>query len=334
MNTELPNHDGFKSRQIALRLPLLHDVIAGKTLTGIARERGQLSHEIDNLFGQLILWLRLYCDPYFPTQHPEAVAVRPGVGLPRLVREHAGLYLALADRHARMVALSQHINTLDETERNGIDITAGAMFPPYLRAQFVSKQIATLGNLLQKTEVDLRRAEFDDNDIVNIKKMLAQYGLALTPVPPTWITDNETREVPIEALNLTVRTLNCLRADDIRTANQLAKMNDADLLKLPNLGRKAITEIRDKLASYETQRTDPVLPSRITDDEITGTPIESLNLTARTLKCLRSEGICTASHLAKLSVADLLKIPNLGKKAIMEIRNKLASCGAQGAKPA
>jgi hypothetical protein len=254
-NTKIPSRDRFRSRQIALRMPLMHDVIAGKTLTGIARERGQPLHEIDNLFGQLIEWLRICCDPYFPVQHPAAVAVRPGIGLPQLVREHASLYLALADQHARMAALSKIMTTLSETQRDRIDITAGDMFPPYLQTQFASKQIATLGALLGKSATDLRQEKFNDTDISNIDKMLRRYGLELAPILPSWHANAETTATPIEVLNLTLRAINCLRSEGISTVGQVAGMSDTDLLNVPNLGRKSIMEIRQNLVSFGPQFT-------------------------------------------------------------------------------
>jgi len=130
----------FKAEKIALRLPIMHDVIAGKTLVAIARKRGVPVSEIDNLFGQFMIWLQMYCDPYFAVQHRAAVAVRPGVGLPRLVREHATLYLDLAARHARMVSLSKRLPELDDAQLRTMDITSEDMFPPYLKAEFASKK--------------------------------------------------------------------------------------------------------------------------------------------------------------------------------------------------
>jgi DNA-directed RNA polymerase alpha subunit len=48
----------------------------------------------------------------------------------------------------------------------------------------------------------------------------------------------------IAALPLNVRTLNCLRAEGIETLEQLSMMSPTDLLKVPNLGRTSVAEIR------------------------------------------------------------------------------------------
>jgi DNA-directed RNA polymerase alpha subunit len=52
---------------------------------------------------------------------------------------------------------------------------------------------------------------------------------------------------PIETLEFTVRTDNCLKAEGIYTVGDLAGTTKGDLLKCPNLGRKSLREIKDAL---------------------------------------------------------------------------------------
>jgi DNA-directed RNA polymerase alpha subunit len=51
----------------------------------------------------------------------------------------------------------------------------------------------------------------------------------------------------IEELDLTVRSLNCLSAENIKTIAQLIAKTENELLKTPNLGRKSLKEINDEL---------------------------------------------------------------------------------------
>jgi DNA-directed RNA polymerase alpha subunit len=51
----------------------------------------------------------------------------------------------------------------------------------------------------------------------------------------------------IDELELTVRSENCLRAENILTIGQLVTKTENDLLKTPNLGRKSLKEIKDEL---------------------------------------------------------------------------------------
>ena len=51
----------------------------------------------------------------------------------------------------------------------------------------------------------------------------------------------------IEALGLTVRSEHCLKAEEIYTVTQLLGCTEQRLLKTPNLGRKSLKEIIERL---------------------------------------------------------------------------------------
>ena len=53
----------------------------------------------------------------------------------------------------------------------------------------------------------------------------------------------------IEELELTVRSTNCLKAENIFLIGDLIQRSEMDLLKTPNLGKKSLNEIKDELAS-------------------------------------------------------------------------------------
>ncbi|MCW5197505.1 DNA-directed RNA polymerase subunit alpha [Buchnera aphidicola] len=54
---------------------------------------------------------------------------------------------------------------------------------------------------------------------------------------------------PVDDLELTVRSANCLKAESIHYIGDLIQKNEVDLLKTPNLGKKSLTEIKDILAA-------------------------------------------------------------------------------------
>lgn len=54
---------------------------------------------------------------------------------------------------------------------------------------------------------------------------------------------------PVDDLELTVRSANCLKAESIHYIGDLAQCTEVELLKTPNLGKKSLTEIKDVLAS-------------------------------------------------------------------------------------
>jgi DNA-directed RNA polymerase subunit alpha len=55
---------------------------------------------------------------------------------------------------------------------------------------------------------------------------------------------------PVDDLELTVRSANCLKAENIYYIGDLVQKPESELLKTPNLGKKSLTEIKDVLAAH------------------------------------------------------------------------------------
>lgn len=55
--------------------------------------------------------------------------------------------------------------------------------------------------------------------------------------------------LPVDDLELTVRSANCLKAENIFLIGDLVQRSENQLLKTPNLGRKSLTEIKEVLAN-------------------------------------------------------------------------------------
>ena len=55
----------------------------------------------------------------------------------------------------------------------------------------------------------------------------------------------------IDDLGLTVRSANCLKAENIYNVKDLIQRTEAELLKTPNLGKKSLTEIKELLESKQ-----------------------------------------------------------------------------------
>ena len=54
----------------------------------------------------------------------------------------------------------------------------------------------------------------------------------------------------VDDLELTVRSANCLKAENIHFIGDLVQKTEVELLKTPNLGKKSLTEIKDVLAQH------------------------------------------------------------------------------------
>lgn len=55
---------------------------------------------------------------------------------------------------------------------------------------------------------------------------------------------------PVDDLELTVRSANCLKAEDVYYIGDLVQRSETELLKTPNLGKKSLTEIKNVLAKH------------------------------------------------------------------------------------
>lgn len=55
---------------------------------------------------------------------------------------------------------------------------------------------------------------------------------------------------PVDDLELTVRSANCLKAENLFYIGDLVQRTETELLKTPNLGKKSLTEIKDVLAQH------------------------------------------------------------------------------------
>lgn len=58
-------------------------------------------------------------------------------------------------------------------------------------------------------------------------------------------------EMTIEELDLSVRSYNCLKRAGINTVEELTDKSEADMMKVRNLGRKSLEEVKNKLTALE-----------------------------------------------------------------------------------
>lgn len=87
-------------------------------------------------------------------------------------------------------------------------------------------------------------AQLDDSQIeaINQGSGVARSGASAAAFDPILLR-------PVDELELTVRSANCLKAENIYYIGDLIQRTDNELLKTPNLGRKSLNEIKEVLAS-------------------------------------------------------------------------------------
>lgn len=83
----------------------------------------------------------------------------------------------------------------------------------------------------------------------------AAEGIEIGPSPQE--TENlAAYGMPIEDLNFSVRSYNCLKRQEIHTVGELAECTESDLLDIRNFGQKSINEVKIKLANLDLTLKD------------------------------------------------------------------------------
>ena len=58
---------------------------------------------------------------------------------------------------------------------------------------------------------------------------------------------------PIDDLELTVRSANCLKAENVYYIGDLVQRTEMELMKTPNLGKKSLNEIKEALKAHDLE---------------------------------------------------------------------------------
>lgn len=92
------------------------------------------------------------------------------------------------------------------------------------------------------------QANWSDN-VVNVETIAIEDN-TVDPTNPVLLRS-------IDDLELLVRARNCLLADNIQYIGELVQRTEADLLKISNLGKRGLTDIKEGLARYDLTLKQP-----------------------------------------------------------------------------
>ena len=81
--------------------------------------------------------------------------------------------------------------------------------------------------------------------------------------------------------------------------------------------------LEEKFANIDLEK-DPVAPKEETFDNLS---IEDLDLSVRSYNCLKRAGIANVLELTQKSELEMMKVRNLGKKSLKEVKDKLEGKG-------
>ena len=149
-----------------------------------------------------------------------------------------------------------HLPTRDESE-----ISIDASFCPVRRYVYEVES----ARVEQRTDLDRLILEIETNGAISPDEALMRAADALADQMSNLVDKEDIPErastpaapplpdpvlmQPVEDLELTVRSANCLKAEEIFYIGDLVQRTEVELLKTPNLGKKSLTEIKDVLAT-------------------------------------------------------------------------------------
>jgi DNA-directed RNA polymerase subunit alpha len=133
----------------------------------------------------------------------------------------------------------------DESTKSIGRIVLDASFSPVKRVSYTVES----ARVEQRTDLDKLVVEIETNGAISAEdavrasaKILVEQLAVFTQFDPILLR-------PVDELELTVRSANCLKAENIYYIGDLIQRTENELLKTPNLGRKSLNEIKEVLAS-------------------------------------------------------------------------------------
>ena len=139
-------------------------------------------------------------------------------------------------------------------------ILLDASFSPVRRVSYAVES----ARVEQRTDLDKLVLDIETNGVVEpeqavrfaasvlVEQLSVFADLKGTDVPATERSSPQVDPIllrPVDDLELTVRSANCLKAENIYYIGDLIQRTETELLKTPNLGRKSLNEIKEVLAS-------------------------------------------------------------------------------------
>ena len=146
-------------------------------------------------------------------------------------------------------------------ETKGIGkIILDASFSPVRRVSYAVES----ARVEQRTDLDKLIMDIETNGVVEpeeairyaarvlVEQLSVFAALEGTPIASEPVKAPQVDPIllrPVDDLELTVRSANCLKAENIYYIGDLIQRTETELLKTPNLGRKSLNEIKEVLAS-------------------------------------------------------------------------------------
>ena len=174
------------------------------------------------------------------------------------ISKEGNLDMTLTVRQGRGYETAVERKSEEETEEVGL-LHLDAIYSPIGTVSYKVED----ARVEQRTDLDRLIIDMQTNGTVDPEETITRAATVLHEQIATFVNLEESTiqapeiiepEIdpgllnPVDDLELTVRSANCLKAENIYYVGDLVQRTETDLLKTPNLGKKSLTEIKDVLA--------------------------------------------------------------------------------------
>ena len=156
---------------------------------------------------------------------------------------------------------ASQIATFDEQTRPIGRLQLDASFSPIRRVTYTVES----ARVEQRTDLDKLILDIETNGTIDAEEAIRRAGMILKNQLDVFVDLQGEDEIgfgraeaqvdpillrPVDELELTVRSANCLKAENINYIGDLVQRTEVELLRTPNLGKKSLTEIKEVLETH------------------------------------------------------------------------------------
>lgn len=194
------------------------------------------------------------------THDSDVEIVNPNHVICHLTDKNASINMRIRVQRGRgYVPASARVHSQDEDRPIG-RLLVDASFSPVDRIAYNVEA----ARVEQRTDLDKLIIEMETNGTIDPEEAIRRAATILAEQLDAFVDLRDVRQPevkeekpefdpillrPVDDLELTVRSANCLKAETIHYIGDLVQRTEVELLKTPNLGKKSLTEIKDVLAS-------------------------------------------------------------------------------------
>src|SRR6056300_1812711 len=238
--------EGVKEDVIEILLNLKKVAVSLEGRDGIATIR--LNHSGEGVVTAADFELPQNVEVANPEQHIATVAARGSLQIEALVARGIG-YAPASEREE------------DEEMRTIGALRLDATYSPVRRVSYVVES----ARVEQRTDLDKLVIDLETNGTIDPEEAIRRAATILQQQLSVFVdleseaqttaqeADDEVDPIllrPVDDLELTVRSANCLKAENIYYIGDLVQRTEVELLRTPNLGKKSLTEIKEVLEGH------------------------------------------------------------------------------------